>query len=186
MTLVIDEFPAPLMQLLYVRHAWGLDSWIHIPDLDPEPDSGGSALPEGLSGQVAEGRWDAAWKHNLYWLLRPQGDYQNEFDVAARFGITGPLWWFREYSVDGVDVPAFEAWMRHLEELKTTHQFNSPERVAVAEAAAAWAKGLRTIYVMPYEKHMGAEWNGEHIMTVDAGTRLDPELYPTAFASQPV
>lgn len=186
MSLVIEEFPAPFMQLLYVRHAWRIENWIRVPELDPEPERGVSARPAEVSAETASERWEAAWKQNFYWYRRPRAGSDPEiFDVAAHFGYTGPSWWFTKYGTDGIDVDAYDAWIEQLEALKTAHVFESPERVAVDAVAAAWRKGLRSIFVMPFAAADGAEWNGTESVTVDARTRLDPDRYPTAFTYQP-
>ncbi len=186
MALVIEEFPAPFMQLLYVRHAWRIENWIQVPALDPEPAVGSSARPASLSAETAAARWEAAWKQNFYWYHRPlPGSSTEEFDLAEHFGYTGPSWWFTEYGTDGIDVAAYDAWTKQLEALKTTHVFQTPERVAVDSVAAAWRKGLRSIFVMPFATSDGAEWNGVSSVTVGARTRLDPDRYPTAFTYQP-
>jgi hypothetical protein len=185
MSLTIEEFPAPVMQLLYIRYAWRLENWIHVPELDPLPSRGGSALPATLSKDAASQQWEAAWRQNFFWYRRSRPGSEMEAESATGSGSGGPFWWFREYGTEGVDVDAYEAWMRELEPMKTAHLASSPERIAVEAVARAWRQGLRNVYVMPFEDSGGAEWNGARSMTVSARTRLDPNRYPAVFTHQP-
>lgn len=180
MELTITEFPRPLMELLYVKHAWELSPWIQIPELEPAPPVGTSQRPAHWDLAALELRWAEVWRANVYWNARSQGDYSDKTDLAQHFGITGPVWWSREHGWDGLDQAAFSEWMATLDGLKTATVFDSPERRALPDAVAAWRHGLRQIFVMPYKPSGGAEWNGPEFMTVAAGTRRDPDAYPSA------
>jgi hypothetical protein len=182
MTIEVSEFPRPLLELLFVRHAWDLDVWVHFDELDPAPDPGASRRPSEVNSAELSERWVDAWKACSYWNWRSRRDYADDPSIAAMHGVTGPVWWSRTFGWDGLDRIAFEGWCAELESLR---QPDGPERAVGDELVAAWRDGLRAVFVMPYLRTEGAEWNGSRFMTISARTRLDPGAYRDALTGRP-
>lgn len=182
MVIEVTEFPRPMLELLFVRHVWDLDVWIHLDELDPAPAVGNSRRPFDVDPAELSTRWLDAWKACSYWNWRSRRDYADDPSVASMKGIDGPVWWSRTFGWNGLDQAEFERWCAELDAIRRP---DAPERAVANELEAAWRDGLRAVFVMPYRRTEGAEWNGSRFMTVSTHTRLNPGAYRDALAGRP-
>ena len=90
------DVPGPLVELLFVRAAWGLDVAPDIPAGSPPPDPGASVRPERAG---LEGLWGALWQQALVWRVSwpPSGAVPS---------------WVAVYGTDGLDLLQLRLWTR--------------------------------------------------------------------------
>jgi hypothetical protein len=153
---VLDEEPA-LLELLYLRHAWRLRTRTTVPELDPVPDRGESAMPGTLSKEAWTALWDVTW--------------------ASARGLGGGTArsWADVGGWNGLDREACRTWMLSLPRADG----DAFEALVTDELAAAAERSLRVLRVLPYRGHF-VEQDDEKSLTVSWKTRASRADYAQA------
>jgi hypothetical protein len=184
MALRIEDEPRELTSLLFVRDAWRL-SIDDVPALDPVPDVGTSARPDGLDEEATVERWRSEWAR-----VWPRMAAIREAERAPEEELMRLL---REIAADGqdarslsdeegVDREAFEVWHISLRDDHRLPLAEHPERICVTALAAAWRDGLESIVQLPYAGFF-AERTDPATLVVSRVARHDPEMYRRALAA---
>lgn len=170
MQIFVEERDRTLLELLFVRNAWGLLP--AEPALEPSPDPGASARPVTPDRPTWEARWRNAWE--LAWADQ----------LAAQPGVpTHPFHrspsWTEKLGEDGIDIDALARWLDSLVPDLRTPLESRPERRNVAAVEGAWESGLDTIIVLPYRGYFAERVSDRHLV-VSAAVRNDPIRYAKA------
>ncbi len=121
----VNDQIRPLDMLLFVRSAWGLAQDLDLPPLDPAPDTGASALPAGTPRSVWEARWRQLWLDA--WVANASGGFTvpglgmellRGAKAELEDGTPVPGSWSVAFGECGIDVPAFQAWDRQLDQMR--------------------------------------------------------------------
>lgn len=153
-----------LITLLFVRHAWGLTRALDIPDLDPEPHAGASAMPRTASHDEWSERWERLWQHAWAW-------FNSDEPVPPR--------WESTYDREGIDRAALSDWEIAI---RGPMPPESPEHRCVDVLVPAWRAGIDSIVVLPYRGYYLHRLSHRHL-AVSKATRDDPALYRRALAT---
>ncbi|OZB88368.1 MAG: hypothetical protein B7X41_08495 [Microbacterium sp. 14-71-5] len=170
MVIRVDDAPAALLTLLFIRDAWGLAPGVTLADLDPVPHRGASAMPGTASRDEWSARWLTAWQRTWVWYEDP--------------GAVGPTpsfppMWQAQYGPDGIDRDALNQWRAAARGPRLGRLEDEPERRSVDAVAAAWRTGIDSILVLPYRGHYARRIDS-HLLVVSKTTREDPGLYAVA------
>ena len=192
MMITVDDDPASLVELLWIREAWGLR-----PPHDDQPpllvDSPG--VPTNENEALVIGDWEAAWPDIWRSVLRHAGEERDpgffdavrstadgsaeRADLIAR--ITGPSWRDR-FGEAGLD-ERYQAWRssRFEERVAMRHASfaDQPERRSLDALTAAWCRGLTKIVTIPCRGEF-TRTIGEHTLIVTDATRGDADTYSAA------
>ncbi|WP_349899251.1 hypothetical protein [Parafrigoribacterium soli] len=195
MTITIEESSQPLLELLWVREAWGL----HPVGDDLPPllaDQYVSAQPEvGIVEEFARWQyvwsdlWEACVKHaslipdpSAFERLRETADGSVERAQGLK-RMYGRSW--RDTFGDAALTDRYRAWtLANFEahaRLRPKDYEEAPERVSLAALIPAWEAGLSKIVVIPC-RGSHTRIIGEHSLLVTAETRNDPQRYSEALA----
>ncbi|WP_420111205.1 hypothetical protein [Pseudactinotalea sp.] len=153
-----------LIVLLYVKHAWRLARDRGIPDLDPVPRVGDSAIPPTASPDEWTERWNRHWQQAWAW-------FASDDPV--------PPYWQSEFGRDGIDLSALSEWDMAI---RGPLPPVSPEHDCLDALIPAWRAGIDTIVVLPYRGYYVQRLSHRHL-AVSRTTRDDPELYRRALAT---
>jgi hypothetical protein len=170
MLIFVEERDRSLLELLFVRSAWGL-----LPDepaLDPSPDPGASARPVTPDQQTWEARWREAWA--LAWASQ----FTDQPSEPAQIGRRSPSW-MDQFGEDGIDTDALARWVDHFVPDIRAPLESRPERRNGAALKSAWESGLDTIIVLPYRDAYAERVTDRHLV-VSAAVRNDPVRYAEA------
>ena len=173
MVIRVDDEPAALLTLLFIRDAWGLADCGTPADLDPMPRRGTSALPGAASRDEWSARWLTAWERTWVWYEGPG---------AVSPTPTFPPLWQAQYGPDGIDRDALNQWREAVRRPRSVRLEDEPERRSVDALAGAWRTGIDSILVLPYRGYYASRI-GNHQLVVSKTTREDPELYARALTS---
>ncbi len=170
MLIFVEERDRSLLELLFIRSAWGL-----LPDepaIDPSPDPGTSARPAKPDQQTWEAWWREAWE--LAWAAQLAA-----LPVApTRMDHKSPSW-IDQFGEDGLDTEALARWIdQFVPDLRAPLE-SRPERRNVAALKSAWESGLDTIIVLPYRDAYAVRVSDRHL-AVSAAVRNDPARYAEA------
>ncbi|OII15777.1 hypothetical protein BIU97_13995 [Curtobacterium sp. MCBA15_009] len=163
MVVEVDDHDLEILELLFVRSAWGLGGHSGAPVSTGPIDTGSSRRPVRLRDDV-ERTWADEWAT----LLQSKPTIRN----TTR--------WHDKYGWEGIDQEALEAWvdsvrgesrqMRPIEE--------APETKAQGSLIAAWRRGLRRVTVLPVEAW--SQQRDEDELIVAAEVRADESAYRLA------
>lgn len=170
MVIFIEERDRSLLELLFVRSAWGLLPG--EPALDPIPDPGASARPATPHQHTWEARWREAWE--LAWASQ----FTDQSGEPAQIGRRTPSW-IDQFGEDGIDTDALARWVNHFVPDLRAPLKSHPERRNVAALKSAWESGLNTIIVLPYRDAYAQRVTNRHLV-ISAGVRNDPIRYAKA------
>jgi hypothetical protein len=187
MTITIKDDTSSLIELLWVREAWGLQ-----PSGDIPPRL--TRTPTRLTGKLADERWEEAWTplwaacvdhagHSIEGTLarlQAAPPVSAERDQLLR-RLVGPTW--RERFGERAFDESFETWQQQwFDDIVRSHTVpldESPERRVVKDLAAAWEAGLTTVVTIPctgdYTRIIS-----DTAMLVTDDTRRDPLRYAIA------
>lgn len=196
MTITVDDSPATLLELLWVRDTWDLSIAIDAPGplIDaPQPEPSDVRAAQDVA--VWEHTWPQLWSGAveraaeeqslllLERLMRPDLDPDERAELLQQ--LIGPTWHDRFDDAGLGD--AFLAWQsRHtgrlVDRMHSRHEANeNPERRSLDALIPAWERGLTRIVVVPCEGSF-TRTIGPHALLVTAQTRDDPERYREALA----
>lgn len=168
-----------LLELLYLRSAWVLE--VDVPDVDPRPPRSGFDLPAGDRERVTrhwQERWDLAWG----WALRSvplEAAVTPPVEVAQTLG-AAPYWDLEgEFTAPRA---GFDAWVERTGPIGSRPLHEIPERRAFDALTEAWERGLRCIFVLPYEGRQ-VQQQDQRTLTVSTTVREDPSLFRAALES---
>lgn len=187
MILSIDDRPQALLELLWVREAWGLEPEGDLPGpLADAPGTVGTSPDAAAWEEAWPGLWNSALAHAaqphdpiLMDRLQASPDRSGErADLLAL--LTGPTW--RDRFGDTALEVGFTEWSQRDFEKRWPPRHNaaeSPERLALDDLVPAWNAGLERVLTIPCV--------GEHTRVVSASsllvtesTRWNPALYSSA------
>lgn len=187
-----------LMALLYLRHAWQLNSEVDLPSLDPLPASGDSIRPFTVSLEEWNRRWMEAWTRTWDWYRGTDGQRRAAQQAVQESnpwpGEEEPpewvleLWaktqqgWSAAYGLDGIDTTAYNRWRAHLRPDPLLPRRNSPEHRSLPALIAAWKSGLKSVTLLPYRGYYAERVSAKHLM-VSIAARSDPASYSQALAT---
>lgn len=183
MSLQLDGLPHHILELLYLRRAWGIAADIALPGLDPLPQTGASKLPCDPEKFLWEVRWKKKWKQ--VWNAQVAGQFRVPGTAILSTGSgTGryPEFWRAEFGVSGFDQEAFEGWEQHIHEsfgrqlLQAAHH-EQVEPVIIA----AWERGLKHVTALPWQGQISLRLGEGHLVTT-LGTLDDAQQFRTALA----
>jgi hypothetical protein len=173
MVLSMDT-PQHVIQLLYLRTAWGLRTATEPPHLDPEP--GRSAPPSSMSPEEWARRWDIQWALAWDWYRTAQRDVKlgdvtpqrlRDLDRSSLDPVFAPTWLSR-HGNDGFDHDAYRAW--HHRVTFTPHGRlldHRPLDQSMRAVTAAWRTGLDTILILPYAGKYAERITARHLVVSD-------------------
>ena len=129
------EQPTHLLTLLFVRQVWGIAPHAVVPDLDPVPLAGGSAMPSSASLEEWTARWERAWERGWAWF-EIEG-ISHQLPTSELLRSLGPEQelksWFRsmwttEHGDEGIDRDALADWQRSQRDVHSHPLEAHPER----------------------------------------------------------
>jgi hypothetical protein len=186
MTIVVEDSPFPLLDLLFVRHLWSLD----VPEVPPLEDSEGlvrRAVPfPGIPAAEFERQWLQEWnrafsgfeeRHRI--PARPDQAMLDEItntpdaELDQRFGYQLPGLLRDDY------VDEFNRWKLSVVDPREGPWDESPEWQSIPALIGAWRRGLTTIVQLPFQGPYARSLNREHLV-VSRETRADPALFTRA------
>ncbi|KRC61268.1 hypothetical protein ASE14_10205 [Agromyces sp. Root81] len=193
MMITVDDNPVSLVELLWIREAWGLQprrNDDHPPLLVDSP-----GLPMNDDEEFDIGVWEAAWPDIWTAVLRHAGEERDpglldavrstadnsaeRADLIAQ--ITGPSWRDR-FGGAGLD-ELYQAWTasRFRERVARPHTSfeDQPERRSLDALTVAWRSGLTKIVTIPCRGEF-ARTIGEHTLLTTDATRSDVDTYSAA------
>lgn len=195
MVLRIQEDEQGLLDLLWVRAAWGLEP---IGDVPPAPEIVPESEPTTQSLRRGKSDWASAWSE-LWWAVLAHLGRQHRSDEfqemrAAEPGsqerrrllqaMIGPSWRDR-FGADGFD-DCYDEWVRSISRERRVGQPRSleedPERRSLDATITAWERGLETIVTIPCVGEYNRTISGSGLC-VTAATRSNPALYSRALLS---
>lgn len=196
MSITVEDNPAALLELLWVRDAWRLDVTANAPG--PLVDRAEPMHPETRAAQDTAA-WELAWP--LLWseavahaaegqdpllferLMKPGLDPADHAALLQQ--LIGPTW--RDHFDDAGLGGAFAEWQsRHTGRLIDRMHArqapgDDPEHVCLAALIPAWKRGLTRVVVLPCEGTF-TRTIGPLALLVTASTREDPRRYSDALA----
>lgn len=159
------DVPSTLVQLLFVRAAWGLGGPPGLPHPSPPPETGASARPGAADLDVA---WSALWRAAA--LGEQTSDDQS---------------WRTVLGAGGIDVDALREWSNATRQRINTDvlgQGRPPRSTLLASRAQSGeAAGLASIVVIPIEGWYAARV-AAHRLVVSEATYLDDTKWAEALA----
>ncbi len=195
MLITIEDDSHVLLELLWIREAWGLDpSGVDLPPLllDPPTRPQASAVARDRV-ETWQAAWPAMWDTCVHHagLIRdstaferlhktPGGSQEREQMLRELFG---PSW--REEFGDEALTEQYTAWAAARFEARSRRRSRSldedPERVSLAALIPAWRAGLSKIVTIPcqgsYTRIIGA-----HTLLVTDEIRNNARTYSEALA----
>jgi hypothetical protein len=189
MVIRIDT-PHHLAGLLFVRHAWNLARNTEVPELDPVPAIGTSALPASASPAEWSARWERAWRRAWDWYdieemhhrLPTQDLLRSLSRPGQELSPSVPPMWGVEHGDEGIDREALSRWERSLDDDHSLPFAEHPERRNLEALIPAWQAGLESIIVLPYHGYFARRVTQRHL-AVSKATRDDPALYDLALST---
>ena len=192
MVITIDDDPNPLVELLWIREAWGLQPLgDDLPPLLVDPPDPG--MSEGEERDIAG--WQAAWprlwldtlRHaggvrdpGLFDALRSTADNSTErADLIAQ--LMGPSWRDR-FGEAGLD-ERWAAWTGARFQQRVASRPGSfedqPERRSLEALIAAWRVGLTKIVTIPCHGEY-TRTIGKHTLLMTDATRDEVDMFSAA------
>lgn len=176
-----------LLLLLYIRSAWRLAGSPGTPQLDPIPDIGVSALPVTPALAVWQERWATAWQRAWNWYALedcssrpPTPELLQALSRAGQsLHPSYPPDWTDEHGTQGIDLDAYEVWVRQAAPADPVSVSQQPERACLPEIDEAWMTGVDTIICLPYDGYYARRVTRRHL-AVSSSTRLDITAYRRA------
>lgn len=155
------DVPKTLLQLLYLRHRWGLRVAKEVPVVADPPTAANPPRPVQELIPV----WEDLWSDSLEALAAGQR----------------PPNWLAVQGEEGIDVRAMYDWThRHVERITTNEIEAVAHRTATPEAQAHdLAASLRAVYVLPLEGHYARRLSATALI-VSEPARSDPAAYRLA------
>ena len=188
MVIAIEDHATPLLELLWVREAYGLR-----PDGDAPPRL--VVTPSTLSAAPGAAVWEAAWPEFWDEVVRHAGHGLEPglLDAIGRAApgsqerdelfhrALGPRWGMR--FGDSAVGPGFQRWheqhvFRLAQQMRRPLQ-EHPERRAVAALVPAWQAGLTRIVTIPCHGEHTRRIGASALLMTDA-TRADPARFAAA------
>lgn len=192
MVLSIDPHRHQLLELLWIRQAWGLRP---VGELLPPPlvDA-----PEQVGEPQDRDAWEAAWPQvwegavshtaapfdptRFEEQLRHAGGPSERAELLRQ--LDGPTW--RERFGDTAFDESFRAWseaqLQAQRDQRPRSLAEEPERRSLEALIPAWQAGLTTIITIPCRgEHTRIV--GESVLMVTEATRSDPGRYATALGA---
>ena len=196
MTITVADRPAQLLELLWLREAYGLHP--EGADLPPllvqTPESAATAV-----GDQTRAAWESAWPRiwrdvvahagsevdrRLFEHIRETADGSPERASALR-EIVGPSWG-DEFGRDALQDPSHDDWQRQIRDAFDASRrdllVNSPERRDLDALIPAWRAGLTKIVTIPC-RGVCAQKVGSNALLVTDLTRADSASYQRALRS---
>lgn len=191
MTITVKNDTSSLMELLWVREAWGLRPAGDVPPLLRR-------TPARLAGREPEEGWEEAWTP-LWDACVKHAGRSDEGEMIAQLQNTppasaereellrrlvGPSWRDR-YGADAFD-ESFATWQQEcFEDIGRANAVpldESPERRVVKNLAAAWEVGLETVVSIPCTGEY-TRLISDAAIIVTEDTRQDSRRYADALAA---
>lgn len=196
MRLTIEDDSHALLELLWIREAWGLQ-----PDMDDPPpplaDDHGDGQPVTGASPTRLAEWQNAWPAIWDDCVRHAGRIQDGvlFEAVrdAAVGspkreellreLVGPSW--RDVFGSEALPEEYESWaLARFEAHSANHPRSmneQPEWVALPALVPAWRAGLEKVVAIPCRGSF-TRVVGPHSLMVTQETRNDPALYSDALA----
>lgn len=187
MVISVDE-PNNILELLYIRSAWGIPSSVPVPPLDPEPDHGASSAPLTANLNEWSGRWDRAWARAWEWYSIAHRTQRPTPELLRALSAPGqplhpafPPFWRAEHGEEGIDRDALASWTMLVRSPGTMPLEMQPERVCLEALIPAWEGGLISVISLPYSGYYACRISPTHLVVSNV-TRVDPDSYRRALA----
>lgn len=192
MVITVDDDPGSLVELLWIREAWGLKPvGDDLPPLLVDPPQLGTNEDE----EFDVGAWEAAWPEIWVTVLRHAGEIRDPglFEAVHKAAdnsderakliarITGPSWRDR-FAGAGLG-ERYQAWtasrFRELVPRPLVSFEDQPERQPLDALITAWRRGLTKIVTIPCRGEF-TRVIGEHSLLVTDETRNDVDMLSAA------
>ncbi len=151
MVIRVDEKDPVLLELLFARAYWNLDTYSEIPREDPRVPTRASGVPS----PALASRWGQDWNERVTALddgdTRPPATSIADPAQFNQWLAAQPQRWSDLLRADWPG-DAYADWLESV--LAPTRGIpleRSPERIAVDSLREAWSRGLREIVVIPVE-----------------------------------
>lgn len=167
MSLATDDHAQPIRMLLFIRQAWGLAEDLALPELNPVPETGFSAMPDEAARNLWERRWIRTWSNA--WGVTAHGAHRVPGLAAlttAASRATDNDSWTAQYGREGIDLTAFEQWEQMFDPLlgiDLDPVLRSPQVEPVL--VAAWERGLTDLTVVPWAGYCMHQLSDSHLVT---------------------
>lgn len=192
MVISVDDDPHQLVELLWVREAWGLHPAGSLPPLltDPPPPVGDPDDREA---------WEAAWPEVWADVVRHAGvlvdhsrfeeDLRGTADGSPERAnlfrqLIGPTW--RDRFGDAAFDSSYRAWSERrfhaLHRQRTRPLAETPERRALDALIRAWKAGLAKVVTIPCRGEYTRTLGGSVLLMTES-TRSDPDRYAEALGT---
>ncbi|WP_425881855.1 hypothetical protein [Micromonospora sp. DT81.3] len=197
MTITVEDRPNALLELLWIREAYGLrlvGDHLPPPLVDSPP-----AVTGGTSTPATRGAWEEAWPR-IWDGAAAHAGAEADPSQFERLGLTGPgsieraellrrmvgPTWRDEFGDDAFADDSYNRWLQigmdaHLAKLPISLE-DHPERRDLAVLIPAWRAGLTKVVTIPcageYVHRVGA-----HGLLMTDGTREDSDAYRRALRS---
>lgn len=190
MTISVANDADQVMELLWVREAWGLHPVGDVPPLLVDPPAEVRETSEAALWEDAwPGMWNAVVQHagrtvdpaSLREITATPAGSPVRADLLAQ--LRGPTW--RDRFGDAAFDDRYPAWNRGLFEARKAARPRSldeePERRSLDALVPAWEAGLTRIVTIPCHGEHTRVISDSALLVTDA-TRADPDLYSAALA----
>lgn len=191
MTITVTDDSESVMELLWVREAWGLHPAGDLPPLLVEPPTEVREAPDAVAWENAwSAMWDAVIRHaggtidpaGLQELITTPAGSPVRAELIAQ--LVGPTW--RDRFGDAAFDDRHHAWTERLFQARAAARPRSldeePERRALDALVPAWRAGLTKVVTIPCRGEY-TRVIGDCALLVTDTTRADPVLYSAALAS---
>ncbi|PPG28210.1 hypothetical protein [Rathayibacter sp. AY2B9] len=187
MVITVEDNPAALLELLWIREAWGFTpAGDGPPPLERSPERVGSAEP-GADEQRA---WPQLWQDCVEHLAVETGPLLRQLSSTADGSperarlldlARGPGWRER-FGDDSLGAP-FRAWHDELRSARMDARDvpldAAPERRCLGSLVPAWEVGLTTVVTLPCRGEYTRAVSGSVLLLTDSDHR-DPDRYAAA------
>lgn len=167
MSLATDDHAQPIRMLLFIRQAWGLAEDLALPELNPVPETGSSAMPDEAARNLWERRRMRTWSNA--WGVKAHGAHRVPGLAAittAASRATDNDFWTAQYGRAGIDLTAFEQWEQMFDPLlgiDLDPVLRGPQVEPVL--VAAWERGLTDLSVVPWAGYCMHRLSDSHLAT---------------------
>jgi hypothetical protein len=182
MVITIEDGPYPLIDLLFIRSAWGIElPW--VPPVDPEPEVAPIVPLPAHDAEVLGELWWDEWTRGWARYDAPQAPSapllnateasEDELTLEALY-LQPSVFWYA-----AADLEALGSWKASLTDKHDLPLEQTPERRVLPALIGAWRDGVDTIVQLPYGEPYAERINERHLV-VSRVTRMDPTAYARA------
>lgn len=170
-----------LMELLFIRSSWGLDTSVTVPDTDPLPPAA-TLPPQEQERRAWADQWDKQWTGSWEFQVRFD-EVLREMGIQAAASQLGPAPRWREaLNSAHYDEAAFMQWVSRVPNGEPATLNDSPLTKSDDCVREAWRHGLTKCIVLPYAGQYSRRV-GKHILELSGATYWQPDAFEHALST---